>query len=295
MAQGIEFTNYVPVSLIGVNSASPTLAAEAVTGLPISTGAFPGNAFYLSEGQANQLSQVPLNNTYIPGGCHAGWYLVVKVDVSAVASNIKAGAIGGQLNIPTTNAASQANIPPQSVVTDGATAATAGMLSANPVVFLGAVTPGNYTIVQIAGDSSVLLAASQTTAVGALLQSQTPGNSIVATTFTQANYPNTVGTAEAVIVTPAAALVLTAVAASSGGTAVYTGTLTGGAANAFVGNSFVVTGFVNAVNNGTFICSASTALVMTLSNPNAIAETHGGTATPVNLVRTNVAFPFGIV
>ena len=41
---GIQFTSYIPTALVGNNSPSPTLAAEVVTGLPISTGAFPGNA-----------------------------------------------------------------------------------------------------------------------------------------------------------------------------------------------------------------------------------------------------------
>jgi hypothetical protein len=60
---------------------------------------------------------------------------------------------------------------------------------------------------------------------------------------------------------------------------VYTGTITGGAANALVGKSYVVTGFVNAANNGTFFATASTATTLTLSNLNTIAETHAGTAT----------------
>lgn len=71
---------------------------------------------------------------------------------------------------------------------------------------------------------------------------------------------------------------LTAVAASSGGNAVYTGTITGGASNAFVGYYFTVTGFVNSVNNGVWIATASSATTLTLANPNAIAETHAGAA-----------------
>jgi hypothetical protein len=73
-------------------------------------------------------------------------------------------------------------------------------------------------------------------------------------------------------------LVLTAVATSSGGNAVYTGTITGGAANALVGFQFTVAGFVGASNNGTFIAVASTATTLTLANANAIAETHAATA-----------------
>jgi hypothetical protein len=62
------------------------------------------------------------------------------------------------------------------------------------------------------------------------------------------------------------------------GGAVYTGTITGGANNAFVGYSFTVAGFTHSQNNGVFTCTASTATTLTLSNGAAIAETHAGTA-----------------
>jgi hypothetical protein len=298
MAQGITLTNYVPTSLVGVNSPSPTLAAEAVTGLPIPTGAFPGNVFYLTEQQANQLSLTSVNSA--PQlVCHAGWYEVVQVSATAVAANIVQGAIGAQAAIPTTAAAEMANIPPQSVVTDGATAATAGLLGSNPVVFLNAVTPGNYTIVGVGGDLSVLLAASQTTVVGQGLLSQTPGTVLSATTaLSLANIGNLVGVAEQVLITPAAALVLSSVAASSGGSAVYTGTITGGTSPNFVGLYFVVAGFTKGSNNSPaqgFLCTACSTTTLTLSNPNAIAETHAGTATSTNLCRANVNFVFGAV
>src|SRR5208283_751475 len=302
MAQGIQFTSYVPTSLVGNNSPSPTLAAEIVTGAPIATGAFPGNCFYLSEAQANQLSQVAINSAPLLT-CHAGWYMVVQVDSGATAGNIKQGAIGAQVSIPTTQATSLQSIPPGAVVTDGATAATAGFLGMNPVVFLNAVTPGYYTIVQIAGDASVLLAASQTTVKGQGLLSQTPGTILSATTaLSLANIQNLVGLAEAVIITPAGSLTLSAAAAASGGSTVYTGTITGGGTNNFVGLYFVVTGFVNATNNSAyagaqgFLCTANTTTTLTLTNALGIAET-GATATFVatNLVRVQLAFPFGII
>lgn len=93
-------------------------------------------------------------------------------------------------------------------------------------------------------------------------------------------------------ITPGTALTLSAVAASSpgsftlsavaasgaAGTAVYTGTITGGGSNAFEGYNFTVAGFDNAVNNGTFLCTASTTTTLTLINPNAVADTHAATA-----------------
>jgi hypothetical protein len=298
MAQGITFTNYVPTSLVGVNSPSPTLAAEAVTGLPIPTGAFPGNVFYLNEQQATQLSLTSVNGAPLLT-CHAGWYEVVQVSASATAANIVQGAIGAQAAIPTTALTEAANVALQSVVTDGATAATAGLLGINPVVFLNAVTPGNYTIVGVGGDLSMLLAASQTTVVGQGLLSQTPGTVLSATTaLSLANIGNLVGIAEQVLITPAGALTLSAVAASSGGSAVYTGTITGGGTNNFVGLYFVIAGFTKGSNNSPaqgFLCTACSTTTLTLSNSNALAETHAGTATSTNLCRANVNFPFGTV
>jgi hypothetical protein len=272
MAGGINFTSYVPTTLLGVNSASPTLAAEAVTGLPIPTGARPGigNVFYLSESWAQQLS----NNT-----CHAGWYAVVQVDAGATAANIAFGTIGAQLSLAKGLA----------VFTDVTHALYPG---SNPCVFLGAVTPGNYTIVQLQGDGQVVAAASQTITPGTMLVS----NASTATVATSSTYTaETVGVATVTVNSPGGALTLSAVAASSGGSAVYTGTITGGSTPNYIGLTFVIAGFTNAVNNGTFLCTACSTTTLTLSNPSAIAETHAGTATSQNLIRTNINFPFGIL
>ena len=73
-------------------------------------------------------------------------------------------------------------------------------------------------------------------------------------------------------------LVLTQVALASGGITTYTGTITGGGANALAGSEFVVSGFSNAVNNGTFLVLSSTATTLTLDNSSSVAETHAATA-----------------
>lgn len=80
--------------------------------------------------------------------------------------------------------------------------------------------------------------------------------------------PNSIGT-----------FTLTSVANASGGNTVYTGTITGGASNAFAGYTFTIAGFTNAANNGSFICAASTATTLTLQNTSGVAETHAATAT----------------
>ena len=94
---------------------------------------------------------------------------------------------------------------------------------------------------------------------------------------------NEVNLGTAFVLTTAAAgsapvLTLSAVAAPSGNQAVYTGTITGGGSNAFAGHSFIIAGFVNGTNNGSFVCVASTTTTLTLINEFAIAETHAATA-----------------
>jgi hypothetical protein len=71
-------------------------------------------------------------------------------------------------------------------------------------------------------------------------------------------------------------LTLTSAAA---GTGVYAGTITNGSGNAFAGYTFVIAGFANAANNGTFLCTASSSSSLTLQNANSVLEIHAGTAT----------------
>lgn len=72
---------------------------------------------------------------------------------------------------------------------------------------------------------------------------------------------------------------ITQVSASSGGNAVYTGLILGGAGGALVGNHYLVTGFADSANNGIFTCTASTATTLTLNNASAVAEDATPTAT----------------
>jgi hypothetical protein len=71
------------------------------------------------------------------------------------------------------------------------------------------------------------------------------------------------------------------VAASVGSTAVYTVPAPALSAipNLYAGATFIVTGFTNLSNNGTFVCTASNANSLTLYNANAVAETHAATLT----------------
>jgi hypothetical protein len=73
---------------------------------------------------------------------------------------------------------------------------------------------------------------------------------------------------------------LTAAANASGGDTVYSGTITGGASNAFAGLYFTVSGFATNPGNNIVnaLCVASTALTLTLVNPNGVAESNPATA-----------------
>ena len=79
------------------------------------------------------------------------------------------------------------------------------------------------------------------------------------------------------------ALTLTAAGTASAGVTVYTGTITGGAANALAGSTFAVTGFSTSANNGTFLATASSGTTLTLANTAGAAETHAGSATQAAL------------
>lgn len=83
---------------------------------------------------------------------------------------------------------------------------------------------------------------------------------------------------------PSTVFALNSVATHSGATTVYTGTITGGGSNAFAGFYFVVVGFSTAANNGTFVCTASSATTLTLSNGAGAAETKSATAALRNTI-----------
>lgn len=71
--------------------------------------------------------------------------------------------------------------------------------------------------------------------------------------------------------------VLTQVAVS-GTTTTYTGTITGGAANAFAGHTFLIAGFVNVGNNSLIQITASTATTLVCVTGPQTNETHAATA-----------------
>lgn len=89
------------------------------------------------------------------------------------------------------------------------------------------------------------------------------------------------------------ALTLTGATAGVGVT-VYAGTITNGAGNAFVGRTFVVTGFSGAdvANNGTFTCTASTATALTLNNAAGVTGSTGTSLTATGPQLNDTQFVF---
>jgi hypothetical protein len=75
------------------------------------------------------------------------------------------------------------------------------------------------------------------------------------------------------------AATLTSVAASVDNAAVYTGTIPGGAGNAYFRYMTTILGFTNFQNNGTFTIVGSTATTITLNTASALSEAATATAT----------------
>lgn len=73
-------------------------------------------------------------------------------------------------------------------------------------------------------------------------------------------------------------LTVTSVSTESAGVATYTGVFPGGVNNAYMGLLVQIAGFVNAPNNGTFLCVGSSGTTLLLDNPNAISEVDPATA-----------------
>lgn len=283
----VQFTDYIPTLLntatsaaiygpTAVSSVAKTLAAEVVTGTRIGTGALPGARFFLTDAQAASVS-----SSYFP--CYAGWYRIVQVDAGATAANIGYGKIGAMVTVA----------KGENVVTDSANFLSAG---ACPVVFLGTVTPGQFTIVQdlAEGNANLLVGSSNVIAVGSILVSTATGPVALSAAISLATLITTVGMAEAAVTT-LGAIATSAVAAPVGGLAVYTITSTGGyASNGAAGQYFVVTGYTttNVPDNGTFLCTASTATTLTLSNAAAVANAAVGSVTAIALVRARLGAPF---
>jgi hypothetical protein len=190
-----------------------------------------------------------------------------------IASNVKAGSY--KVNLNSMYQPGDAN----NLIdwSEGAVPIFDGGVNLSVFVLSGCATSSAVEAVSI---STTETTSNPATAPASLVVSNADGDALISVALTKSNNvlaPGSVGGT-------ATSLSLTAVAPLLYGTgsqyplqnyggSVYTGTITGGANNAFVGYTFTVTGFTNAANNGTFTCTASTATTLTLSNGVAVAQT----------------------
>ncbi len=158
----MPFQPIVPtwLALNSANDQSPSYFLDPRLQVPVFAGGLnEGDFFDLTESEANNLSYTTT------GTLHAGRYRRVVVDSGATASNVKTGAIGLMV------AGAQPKL-------NRVTSYDKGIVGAHPVVFLNAITPGNYGFVQEGGIATVLCGATITKsgpATGDLLNSTTLG------------------------------------------------------------------------------------------------------------------------
>lgn len=144
----MPFQPIVPtwLALNGCNDTSPTGFTDVRTGATVYGGGLNlGDFFDLTEQEANTLSNTST------GILHAGRYRRVQVDSGATASNVKTGTIGYMV----AGGQPQLNL---------VTSYDKGIVGAHSVVFLNAITPGNYGFVQELGVATCLCGSSITKA-----------------------------------------------------------------------------------------------------------------------------------
>lgn len=150
------------LALNACNDTSPTGLTDLRTGQAYFAGGLNlGDFFDLTEAEANALSYTTLPAVTL----HAGRYRRVQVDSGATASNVKTGTVGLMV----------AGAQPQ---LNRVTSYDKGIVGAHPVLFLNAITPGNYGFVQELGIASILCGATLTKSgqnTGDLLNSTTLG------------------------------------------------------------------------------------------------------------------------
>jgi len=121
------------------NDASPSGVVDLVTNQPIFIPDLDQGVYFdLTEAEANSLSQTSV------GTLHSGRYRRVKVDSGATAANIKTGTIGLLAQ------------PGSPLSMNVVTSYDIGTIGVRPVVFLNAITPGNWGFVQELGVATVL-------------------------------------------------------------------------------------------------------------------------------------------
>jgi hypothetical protein len=156
------------------NDTSPTGLTDLRTGNPQYGGALVlGDYFDLTNGEAAKASYSTNGTLY------SGRYRRVLVDSGATAANVKTGTIGIMSSLAAVQAdfGGGAAAPSMNVVTSY-DQGIGSVSVVRPVVFLNAITPGNYGFVQELGVATVLGKTGltkATPAVGDLINSATSG------------------------------------------------------------------------------------------------------------------------
>lgn len=166
---------YTPFALNSSNDTTESAVADSITGQPIYgiTDMKRGVYFDLTSDEAAASSNTTVGKLY------AGRFRRVQVDSGATAANVKTGTIG---LMPSLAAQGQdvgtAFTPSENVVTSYDQAqGVGGGIGLRPVVFLNAITPGNFGFVQELGVATVLGKTGLTAvpAVGDVIVSATSG------------------------------------------------------------------------------------------------------------------------
>jgi hypothetical protein len=170
----MPFQPIVPtwLALNAANDTSPSYFTDLRTGQPVLAGGLNlGDYFDLTHKEANDLS-------YKTNGIlYAGRYRRVQVDSGATAANVKTGTIGlmPSLAVVSLNPLGTRN-PPVNIVTSYDQGIGLAV-TVRPVVFLNAITPGNYGFVQELGVATLLFKTglTGTPVIGGVVGSATGG------------------------------------------------------------------------------------------------------------------------
>jgi len=180
----MPFQPIVPtwLALNAADDTSPSYFTDLRTGQPVLAGGLNlGDYFDLTNDEANQLSYS--NN----GVLYAGRYRRIKVDSGATAANVKTGTIGLMDSIATSPLNIYGTRNPHANVVTSYDKGQGSATTLRPVIFLNAITPGNYGFIQELGFATVLGKATSFTgsaAIGAVIGSTTSGLADVPTSTT---------------------------------------------------------------------------------------------------------------
>jgi|SRR5208282_3487538 len=168
-------------ALNAANDTSPSGLTDIITGQPIYIPDLDlGVYFDLTTAEAAQLSQTSVRTL------NSGRYRRIKVDSGATAANVKTGTIGIMPSLAVVG-----NTTPECNVVTSYDQGIGNATTVRPVVFLNAITPGNYGFVQELGIATVLGKTGLTNAtpkIGDVIISSTSGLVDDPTQTTQPTY-----------------------------------------------------------------------------------------------------------